>query len=149
MKLKAFLFQNIPSHYAHIVEQTKDSYIQVIYTLDLDHYYKDNICLIGDAGMVIQPFTGSGVFKGYHNVKNLIACLNEHEILEEALLKWSNKEVETNKRMLALGEQMEKAFIWEQPDFAHAPGHHLPGHPDHPPILSTSFHLTQVAWSST
>ena len=119
-KLKDFISQHTPSHYADIVNKTRDSYIQVIYTLDLDHYYKDNMCLIGDAGMVAQPFTGSGVFKGYHNVKDLIACLREHKSLDEALKAWSKKQVENGKRLLALGEQMEKAFIWEQPDFAHA-----------------------------
>ncbi|WP_370478828.1 FAD binding domain-containing protein [Tamlana flava] len=119
-KLKDFLSQNTPLHYANIVNKTKDSYIQVIYTLDLDHYYKDNMCLIGDAGIVVQPFTGSGVFKGYNNVKDLIECLHEHKTLEYALNDWSNKQVENGKRLLVLGKQMEKAFIWEQPNFAHA-----------------------------
>ena len=119
-RLKDFISQNNPSHYADIVKKTMDSYIQVIYTLDLDHYYKHNMCLIGDAGIVAQPFTGSGVFKGYHNVKDLIECLHEHKTLEEALDNWSKKQIENGKRLLALGEQMEKAFIWEQLDFAHA-----------------------------
>lgn len=118
-KLKGFLSQNTPSHYADIVNKTENSYIQVIYTLDLDHYYKDNMCLIGDAGMVIQPFTGSGVFKGYHNVKDLIECLHKHKNLVDALKNWSNKQIESGRKLLALGEQMEKAFIWKQPDFAH------------------------------
>lgn len=121
-RLKEFISQNTPSHYAGIVNKTKDSYIQVIYTLDLDHYYKDHMCLIGDAGMIVQPFTGSGVFKGYHNVKDLITCFHQHKTLEEALNDWSKKQIAIGKRLLVLGEQMEKAFIWEQPDFAHASG---------------------------
>ncbi|MCB0573970.1 MAG: NAD-binding protein [Saprospiraceae bacterium] len=119
-RLKRLLSENIPAHYGAMVEKTEDSYIQVIYTLDLDRYYKDNMCLIGDAGMVIQPFTGSGVFKGFNNAKDLIHCLHEHDSLEEALDSWSGKQIETGRRLLALGEQMEKAFIWEQPDFARA-----------------------------
>lgn len=118
-ELKAFLYEHTPAHYADIVKRTRDSYIQVIYTLDLDHYHKDHMCLIGDAGMVIQPFTGSGVFKGYHNVKDLIGCLREHVDLDAALDVWSSKQIASGRRLLALGEQMEKAFIWEQPDFAH------------------------------
>lgn len=119
-KLKDFLFQNTPAHYADIVNKTTDSYIQVIYTLDLDSYYKDNMCLIGDAGIVVQPFTGSGVFKGFNNVKDLIESLHEHKSKEDALNSWSMKQVANGKKLLALGEQMEKAFIWEQPDFAHS-----------------------------
>ena len=116
--LKSFLSENIPSFYANIINKTIDSYIQVIYTLDLNSYYKNKMCLIGDAGMVVQPFTGSGVFKGYNNVKDLLACLKKNNSIEEALDQWSNKQLQTGKRLLTLGEQMEKAFIWEQLDFA-------------------------------
>lgn len=118
IRLKSFLSKNIPAYYADMVNKTRDSYIQVIYTLDLNSYYKDKMCLIGDAGMVIQPFTGSGVFKGYNNVKDLIACLQEYSTLNDALEQWSLKQLQTGKRLLALGEQMEKAYIWEQLDFA-------------------------------
>jgi 2-polyprenyl-6-methoxyphenol hydroxylase-like FAD-dependent oxidoreductase len=117
-KLKAFLSENTPEYYAEIVNKTKDSYIQVIYTLDLEAYYKERMCLIGDAGMVIQPFTGSGVFKGYNNVKDLIEALQATEDLGQALLQWSDKQLATGKRLLVLGDQMERAFIWDQPDFA-------------------------------
>jgi len=118
IRLKMFLSGNIPRFYGEMIQKTTDSYIQVIYTLDLDSYHKGNMCLIGDAGMVIQPFTGSGVFKGYHNVKELIECLDQYDHQEEALEAWSDRQVQAGKRILALGEQMEKAFIWEQLDFA-------------------------------
>jgi 2-polyprenyl-6-methoxyphenol hydroxylase-like FAD-dependent oxidoreductase len=117
-KLKKFLSKNIPKYYADIVLNTKDSYLQVIYTVDLDGYYKEHMALIGDAGIVVQPFTGSGVFKGYNNVKDLIQCLKDETSLKNALDKWSKKQLQTGKKLLALGEQMEKAFIWEQLDFA-------------------------------
>ena len=117
-KLKAFISKNTPDYYAEIVNRTTDSYIQVIYTLDLDSYYKDKMCLIGDAGMVVQPFTGSGVFKGYNNVKDLISSIHANNTLEEALSQWSDEQIKSGRRLLALGEQMETAFIWDQPDFA-------------------------------
>lgn len=117
-KLKEVVGKNTPHYYADIVAKTKDSYIQVIYTMDLDAYYKDNICLIGDAGMVAQPFTGSGIFKGYNNVKDLISCMREQSNLENALKQWNEKQTREGKQILALGQQMEKAFIWNQLDFA-------------------------------
>ena len=118
MKLKSFLARNTPGHFAEIVNKTSDSYIQVIYTLDLQSYYQDRMCLIGDAGMVVQPFTGSGVFKGYQNINDLITSMNDEPTLDSALSRWSNEQVQRGRRLRALGEQMEKAFIWEQPDFA-------------------------------
>lgn len=117
-RLKHFLTQHSPSYYAEMVNKTNNSYIQVIYTMDLDHYYKDRMCLIGDAGMVVQPFTGSGVFKGYNNVKDLITALKEHGSVKDALSSWNIKQLQTGKRLLALGEQMEKAYIWDQLDFS-------------------------------
>jgi len=117
-RLKNRLSKNIPDHYAEVVNKTQDSYIQVIYTLDLDNYRKDRMCLIGDAGIFVPPFTGSGVFKGYNNVKDLVNCMKENSGLEDALEQWSKLQLQTGKRLLALGEQMEKAYIWEQLDFA-------------------------------
>jgi 2-polyprenyl-6-methoxyphenol hydroxylase-like FAD-dependent oxidoreductase len=76
------------------------------------------MCLIGDAGILVPPFTGSGVFKGYNNVKDLVNCLKQTSNLEEALERWNKLQLNTGKRLLALGDQMEKAFIWEQLDFA-------------------------------
>jgi len=117
-ELKDFISKNTPDFYAEIVNRTTDSYIQVIYTLDLESYYKDKMCLIGDAGIVVQPFTGSGVFKGYNNVKDLISEMKQVKSIDMALEQWSEKQVRSGKRLLALGKQMERAFIWDQPDFA-------------------------------
>ncbi len=81
------------------MSNTQDSYIQVIYTLDLDSYYKERMCLIGDAGIFVPPFTGSGVFKGYNNVKDLVNCLKENSNLKDALEQWSNLQIQTGKRL--------------------------------------------------
>lgn len=119
-RLKAFLCKQLPAYYAEIISKTKGSYIQVIYTLDMEAYHRDRMCLIGDAGIVIQPFTGSGIFKGYNNVKDLILALAETATLEEALQSWSDLQTKNAKRILALGEQMEDAFIWKQLNFSSA-----------------------------
>ena len=119
-RLKELAGANLPMYYGEIISKTQDTYVQLIYTSDLPAYYLDRICLIGDAGMVIQPFTGSGVFKGYNNVKDLLALLGEYDTVEKALEKWGEKELQTGKRLLALGAQMEKAFIWDALDFSNA-----------------------------
>ena len=119
-QLKTFLYKQLPDYYAEIISKTDGSYIQVIYTLDAESYYRDKMCLIGDAGTVIQPFTGSGIFKGYNNVKDLLQALNENATLEEALQSWSDLQTKNARRILVLGEQMEGAFIWKQLDFSSA-----------------------------
>jgi hypothetical protein len=69
-RLKELVAANLPTYFAEIVSKTQNTYVQLIYTADLPAYYRHRICVIGDAGMVIQLFTGSGVFKGYNNVKD-------------------------------------------------------------------------------
>jgi len=38
--------------------------------------------------------------------------------MDEALERWSDQQLHNARRFLELGEQMEKAFIWNQLDFA-------------------------------
>jgi 2-polyprenyl-6-methoxyphenol hydroxylase-like FAD-dependent oxidoreductase len=112
--LKKKITSQLPKDFAQIVDNTRNSYIQVIYTADIPAYSKNRIGLIGDAGIVAQPFTGSGVFKGYSNAKNLIKHLKAADDLDYALQQWSEEELINGRKLLNLGVQMEKAFIWNQ-----------------------------------
>jgi 2-polyprenyl-6-methoxyphenol hydroxylase-like FAD-dependent oxidoreductase len=120
MRLKQLMTDNLPGYYAEIVSKSEHTYAQLIYTIDLPAYGRDRICLIGDAGIVVQPFTGSGIFKGFSNAKELVSSLKQHHSVEDGIAKWSNKQTEGSKRILALGQQMEQAFIWDPLDFASA-----------------------------
>jgi hypothetical protein len=119
-RLKQLMYDNLPGYYADIVARTENTYAQLIYTADLPGYGRDRVGLIGDAGIVVQPFTGSGIFKGFNNAKDLVAELDAHETVDDALQSWSRRQTEGSKRILALGEQMEEAFIWNPLDFANA-----------------------------
>lgn len=119
-RLKQLMQDNLPGYYAEIVSKTEHTYAQLIYTVDLSAYARDRICLIGDAGIVVQPFTGSGIFKGFNNARDLVAALQEYESVDEGLAHWSQSQTEGSKRILALGRQMEDAFIWNPLDFAAA-----------------------------
>jgi 2-polyprenyl-6-methoxyphenol hydroxylase-like FAD-dependent oxidoreductase len=119
-RLKRLMRENLPTYYGDIVAKTQNTYVQLIYTVPLPAYHQGRTCLIGDAGIVAQPFTGSGVFKGYNNVKDLLQALNSYETLEDALQYWGKEQVRIGNRLLALGEQMEQAFIWLTLDLAAA-----------------------------
>jgi 2-polyprenyl-6-methoxyphenol hydroxylase-like FAD-dependent oxidoreductase len=119
-RLKQLMHANLPAYYSEIIAKTQDTYVQLIYTARLPAYYRGRMGLIGDAGMVAQPFTGSGIFKGYNNVKDLIEALYTHESVDQALQYWGKAQVRIGERLLALGEQMEQAFIWNPLDLATA-----------------------------
>lgn len=119
-RLKQMMQENLPVYYANIIEKTKNTYVQLIYTSSLSSYHKGSIGLIGDAGMIVQPFTGSGIFKGYNNASDLVKALNSYNLLEESLEHWSQQQVVVGNHLLAHGEQLEKAFIDRSFDLASA-----------------------------
>lgn len=119
-RLKDQMIDVLPGLHARIIDATLDTYVQLIYTARVPDYAMGRMCLIGDAGSVAQPFTGSGVFKGYNNVAGLLDALSTHGDLDDALATWSSEQVRVADRLLGLGEQMEQAFIWDPPDLTDA-----------------------------
>ncbi len=115
-RLKAHMAANLPDWHARMVQRTQDTFVQLIYTSRLSAYAAGRMCVIGDAGVVAPPFTGSGVFKGYQNVKGLLGELSDGGDIDTALARWSGDQVRLGDRLLALGDQMEQAFIWDPPD---------------------------------
>jgi 2-polyprenyl-6-methoxyphenol hydroxylase-like FAD-dependent oxidoreductase len=119
-RLKALVAAQLPDVYADIVRRTGVTYVQLIYTVRVPGYHCGRMALIGDAGSVAQPFTASGVFKGYHNVRGLLDVLGSHDDVDAALDEWGVNQLLLADRLLALGEQMEQAFIWNRIDLAKA-----------------------------
>jgi 2-polyprenyl-6-methoxyphenol hydroxylase-like FAD-dependent oxidoreductase len=76
------------------------------------------MCLVGDAGSVAPPFTGSGVFKAVQNAIDLSKAITSTKDIDGSLEEWSRRQTETGHRLAALGQQMEEAFVWSAPDFA-------------------------------
>jgi len=118
--LKTSMEAELPDHYGAMVRAAQHTYVQLIYTARMPAYHRGAACLIGDAGAVAQPFTGSGVFKGYNNVQGLLDVFDHHDDLIAALEEWDSDQVRLADRLLALGDQMERAFIWDSLDLTTA-----------------------------
>lgn len=119
-QLKELMRENLPSYYSQIIDKTERTYVQLIYTARMQGYHSKRLCVIGDAGTMVQPFTGSGVFKGYNNVRDLISALDAEGDLEMALTAWGKAQTAIGDRLFVLGEQMEQAFIWDPLDLSNA-----------------------------
>ncbi len=118
--LKAAMEAELPEYYGAMVRATEHTYVQLIYTARMPAYHRGAVCLIGDAGAVAQPFTGSGVFKGYNNTQSLLEVLDRYDDPVTALEDWDAGQVRLADRLLALGDQMEQAFIWDSLDLTTA-----------------------------
>jgi 2-polyprenyl-6-methoxyphenol hydroxylase-like FAD-dependent oxidoreductase len=116
-RLKAHVRPHLPSYFAAMVDMSHDSFVQPIFTSDVSAYRKGRVCLIGDAGAFVQPFTGTGVFKGMNNAMDLGKALTGKPDVDAALEGWSVQQTRTGKLLMAMGERLEQGLIWSCPDF--------------------------------
>lgn len=117
-RLKDLMREHLPPYFADIVAASAGTFAQPIYSVEVPAYYRARVGLLGDAGFMAQPFTGSGVFKAAGNAVDLVDSLREESDVESALAAWSSRQHETGRRLAALGLQMEQAFVWAAPDFS-------------------------------
>jgi 2-polyprenyl-6-methoxyphenol hydroxylase-like FAD-dependent oxidoreductase len=117
-RLKRLAVQQLPPYFGDIVARSGDTFAQPIYTVEVPQYASNRMCLVGDAGSIAPPFTGSGVFKAVQNAIELAEVLADPADVPAALESWSRSQTETGRRLAALGRQMEQAFVWAAPDFS-------------------------------
>jgi len=122
--LKQLMREQLPDVFADIVAASSDTQFQPIRTTQVPSHYHRRMCLVGDAAVAIQPMTGSGAFKAFHNAKTLVDVLNSTvshtSDLDASLQRWSAQETALDEKLLATGFAMEKAFIWDTIDLASA-----------------------------
>lgn len=119
-RLKAQLRAALPDFFGEIVERTKSTHAQLISTVQMPAYRQGRQVVIGDAGTVTPPFTGSGVFKGFQNAAGLLESIDGLGSVERALESWSTNQVRLGHRLTTLGDQLEQALIWKPLDLARA-----------------------------
>ena len=57
-------------------------------------YARDRLCLVGDAGAVFPPFTGSGVLRAVANAASLADALAGGPAVDDALRRWSEAQLQ-------------------------------------------------------
>ena len=118
-RLRRFLAPHLPPYFADIALSGHNSHaLQAMFTMTLPGYRRGRMCLVGDAGMIAPPFTGSGVFKGMTNAVALADALAATDDTEAALAGWDREQTATGLSQLRLGERLADALIWHIPDFA-------------------------------
>lgn len=117
-RLKRLVADHLPSYFAEIVGDSADTFVQPIHAVTVPAYVSGRVGLLGDAGSIAPPFTGSGVFKAVMNSVDLVTSLETHPSVDAALGAWSRLQTERGLRLAHLGDQMEDAFVWSAPDFA-------------------------------
>lgn len=119
-QFKQLMREQLPELFADIVAASADTQFQPIRTTQVPAHYARRMCLVGDAAVAIQPMTGAGAFKAFHNAHSLVQALRLTADIETALQGWSDSETALDEKLLATGFAMEKAFIWKTIDLATA-----------------------------
>jgi len=112
-RLEAQLRSVLPDVYGELVERTKSPHAHLIHTAEMPAYRSGRQVLIGDAGTVTPPFTGSGVFKGFQNAASLLEAIDGLGSIEQGLDSWSAKQLNLGRRLSTLGQKMERALVWD------------------------------------
>jgi 2-polyprenyl-6-methoxyphenol hydroxylase-like FAD-dependent oxidoreductase len=117
-RLATLVMAQLPPYYAEIVGATRDTFAQPIFIAEPPAYQRRRMCLIGDAGAVAPPPTGSGVYRGMTNALELVETLGAGDDLDAALAAWDAAQTATGRRFTTWGKQLEQALIWATPELS-------------------------------
>jgi 2-polyprenyl-6-methoxyphenol hydroxylase-like FAD-dependent oxidoreductase len=116
--LKSRARELLPEAFARVVDGSTDTFIQAIFTVTVPDYQRGRVCLIGDAGTLYPPFSGSGVIKAVVNAIELAERLNAAADIDEALAGWNRAQLRTAATFEAVAETFERALVFEMPEVA-------------------------------
>lgn len=117
-RLRKMAEVQLPPYFAEIVTGTQDTFAQPIYIVEPPAFHCARICVLGDAGAVTTPITGSGVFRGTTNAIELADAVNHESDLDRALATWDEAQVAMGRAFTTWGRQMEEAMVWATPDLS-------------------------------
>ncbi|MCH9770471.1 MAG: hypothetical protein K0U12_06290 [Gammaproteobacteria bacterium] len=109
--------QYLPAFPRDIVIDTQQPFTQSVYDIDIPHYYKDNICLIGDASILIRPHVVSGSTKSLQDAMALVDDLQKEADVRTALKNWDKRQTESAHNLFKLSQTIGDLFVTNVPDW--------------------------------
>jgi 2,6-dihydroxypyridine 3-monooxygenase len=111
----------LPRSLFELVQQSGSSSIQAIYSFVPRSYARDRLCLVGDAGTVFPPFTGSGVLRAVANATSLTDALADASAVDDALRRWSEAQLQVAAQVIPIAEGIERSYVFDMPDLTTMP----------------------------
>jgi 2,6-dihydroxypyridine 3-monooxygenase len=119
--LESRLADLLPPVLFKLVQQSSNSSIQALYSVAARSYYRDRVCLAGDAGAVFPPFTGSGVLRAVANATSLADALAGASAVDDALRRWGEAQVQVAAQVMPVAERIERSAVFGMPDLTTMP----------------------------
>ena len=104
-----------------LVQRCGNSSIQAICSVAARSYAHDRVCLVGDAGAVFPPFTGSGVLRAVANATSLVDALADAPTIDDGLRRWGEAQAQVAAQVMAVAERIERSAVFDMPDLATMP----------------------------
>jgi 2-polyprenyl-6-methoxyphenol hydroxylase-like FAD-dependent oxidoreductase len=119
--LESRLASLLPPSLFELVQQSGNSSIQAIYSSVPRGYARDRLCLVGDAGTVFPPFTGSGVLRAVASAASLTDALAGPSAVDDALRRWSEAQLQVAAQLIPIAESIERISVFDMPDLTTMP----------------------------
>ena len=103
------------------MQHSSHSAIAAIYSVAPRSYARNRLCLVGDAGAVFPPFTGSGVPKTVANATSWADALAGAPAADDALRRWSQAQLQVAAQVMPMAEHGERSQVFDMPDLAAIP----------------------------
>ena len=118
--LERLLADHFPPRIAALVQHSarRNVSIQPIYDGMIDSYGQNRVALVGDAGTMTRPHTGSGATKALQDVLALEDCIAGHTDWPAALADYDTRRAAANNTLVELGRRIGRAQVEETPDWA-------------------------------
>jgi 2-polyprenyl-6-methoxyphenol hydroxylase-like FAD-dependent oxidoreductase len=111
----------LPSLLFELVQQSGNSSIQAVYSVAARSYARDRVCLVGDAGAVFPPFTGSGVLRAVANATSLADALAGAPAVDDGLRRWGAAQGQVAAQVMPVAERIERSAVFDMPDLTTMP----------------------------
>jgi 2-polyprenyl-6-methoxyphenol hydroxylase-like FAD-dependent oxidoreductase len=111
----------LPPPLFELVQQSRNSSIQAIYSFVPRSYARDRLCLVGDAGTLAPPFAGSGVLRAVANATSLADALADASAVDDALGRWSEAQFQVAAQLIPNAERLERSYVFDMPDLTTVP----------------------------
>lgn len=116
--LKSKALSLLSDELSHVTASSRNTFGRGIVAALPEKYHRGRMCLVGDAGAIVPPFTTSGVFKAMTNATELVAAIRESDDLQSALAQWDLAQQRTGHGLRRLSALMEQRLITNVPDFS-------------------------------
>ena len=92
--------------------------IQPIYDETVDSYTSGRVLLIGDAGTVTRPHTGSGATKALQDALALERIASQADTWDDLLRTYDSERVATGNSLVEMGRRIGRAQVEETPNWS-------------------------------